>query len=147
MRKEKLLINNTSLILASLFYNNEPIRGRTRLQKMVYLLKEKYKIPFTLKFKPYYYGPYSEELSDNIALLIALKFTEETTEYLGMGLNRHNYQLTDKGKKYICRFTEIAGEDTEKIIEKLQRDIAEINELPTSELISKAKALMAKSVQ
>jgi uncharacterized protein YwgA len=145
VRKEKSFINDSLLILASLFYNNEPVKGRTRFQKMIFLLKEKYDVPFTFKFKPYYYGPYSEEISDVLALLTALKFMEEKTEYLGMGVTRYNYQLTDKGKNHVCIFRENAAESDLIVIGKLQEDIAKINEMQTIELISKAKALMASS--
>ena len=51
--------------------------GRTRLQKIVYLLREMYQIPFRFRFKPYFYGPYSEDLSDAIENLTALGVIEE----------------------------------------------------------------------
>jgi uncharacterized protein YwgA len=143
VRKPKFSLDDSSLLLATMFFNNQPVRGRTRFQKMIYLLKEKYEIPFDANFKPYYYGPYSEEIADILTLLNALKFTEEKTEYLGMGITRYKYQLTDKGKKYINKLKENALLEDKKIIGKLEKYVAKINEMPTYELVSKAKSLMA----
>lgn len=143
MREEKgVAADKILLILASLFYSDSSIRGRTRFQKIVFLLKEKYGISFDFEFKPYYYGPYSEELSDTLSLLTALKFVEEDAEYLGMGITRYDYQLTQRGKRYFEAAQRDAREGTRRIIKKLGKDIMRVSLLPTPELISKAKALM-----
>lgn len=47
------------------------IRGRTRFQKIVFLLKEKDCINFRYNFIPYYYGPYSYDLQFDINILEA----------------------------------------------------------------------------
>lgn len=130
------------LILASLFYNDSPIRGRTRFQKIVFLLKEKYGISFDFEFKPYYYGPYSEELSDTLSLLTALKFLEEHAEHFGMGMTRYDYRLTERGRRYFEAAQKDSKENTQKIISKIRKDIAQVNTLPTPELVSNAKSLM-----
>jgi uncharacterized protein YwgA len=145
LSKEELKNNDVALLLATLSYNDKPIRGRTRFQKMIFLLKEKYKVPFSFKFKPYYYGPYSDDFADILSLLKALNLTEEKAEYVGVGATRYNYQLTDKGQKYVCRFIESAEGHEQEILRNLENDIREINQLQTPELISKAKALMANS--
>ena len=44
MRRPDFSLNGVSFLLLSLFFNNQPIKGRTRFQKMIYLLKEKYNI-------------------------------------------------------------------------------------------------------
>jgi uncharacterized protein YwgA len=137
--------NDITLLLATIAFNNKPIRGRTRFQKMIFLLKEKYKVPFSFKFKPYYYGPYSDDFAEILSLLKALNLTEEKAEYIGAGATRYNYQLTDKGQKYVCKFKENAGVEDREVLVELERDVLEINQLQTPELISKAKALMANS--
>jgi len=132
------------LILASLFYNNNSIRGRTKFQKIIFLLKEKYGISFDFEFKPYYYGPYSEELSDTLSLLTALKFLEEHAEHLGMGITRYDYRLTERGRRYFEMAQKDSRENTRKVIREIRKDIAQVNVLPTPELISKAKSLMKR---
>ena len=145
MREEKGRTGDKILpLLASLFYYNSPIRGRTRFQKIVFLLKEKYGISFDFEFKPYYYGPYSEELSDTLSLLTALKLVEEDTEHLGVGITRYDYRLTEKGKKYFEIAQKEAREDTTLIIKKIRRDIIRVSGLQTPELVSRAKALMKR---
>ena len=67
---------------------NEPIIGRTRLTKMIFLFEEELKKEFfenlfnyKLDFEPYNFGPYSKELFDNLKffLSIGLIDTEKTS--------------------------------------------------------------------
>lgn len=134
--------DNVLLVLASMAFYNKPIQGRTRFQKIVYLLKKKSQIPFDFNFKPYYYGPYSEELSDLITFLTALKLTEENTEHLGKGIVRYNYELTDKGRRYFEKFKGSAYKDTLVTVKKLKKVVSDLRTLPTTKLISEAKSLM-----
>jgi uncharacterized protein YwgA len=142
-RKEKEVTpNNILLVLASLSLYGKPIEGRTRLQKIVFLLKNKYGLPFSFDFKPYYYGPYSEELSDLVSLLRALGFAEEKTDHFGLDQIRYDYVLTEKGKGYLEKYSKASGKDTKQTIRKLRRCISKLSLLPTPELISEAKSLM-----
>jgi uncharacterized protein YwgA len=134
--------NNILLILGSLSFYGKPIEGRTRLQKMAFLLKNKYGFPLNFDFKPYYYGPYSEELSDLVSLLRALGLAEEKTDYFGLGKIRYDYVLTEKGKEYFEKFSKASGKDTKQTIRKLRGCISELSLLSTPELISEAKSLM-----
>ncbi|NPB00253.1 MAG: hypothetical protein GXO10_02665 [Crenarchaeota archaeon] len=47
------------------------IRGRTRLQKIMFLLKYEHGLNIPADFKPYKYGPYSRDLD------LALRYLEE----------------------------------------------------------------------
>ena len=50
----------------------EPIEGRTRLQKLMYLLNKEHRVVKSianLKFEAYAYGPYRPELYDDLAFL------------------------------------------------------------------------------
>lgn len=136
--------NDALLLLASLFYYGKPIRGRTRLQKIIYLLKTRYKIPFSFNFRPYYYGPYSDELSNLISFLNALNFTEERAEFLDLGIIRFNYTLTEKGKKYVENTEKNLDDETLRIIKKLKESIKELSTVDTPKLIAEAKILMNK---
>lgn len=136
--------NDALLLLASLHYYKKPIRGRTRLQKLVYLLKTRYGIPFSFNFRPYYYGPYSDELSNLISFLNALNFTVERAEFLDLGVIRFNYTLTERGKKYLEDIEKKLDKKTLKIIQKLKESITELSTVDTSKLIAEAKLLMSK---
>jgi len=143
-KEKETVSNNILLLLASLFFYGKPIEGRTRLQKIIFLLKNRYEIPFNFNFKPYYYGPYSEELSDLVSLLRAFNFAEEKIEYFGFGKVRYSYALTEKGEKYFAEFGRSSGKDTIELIGKLKKYVLQLNSLPTTELISEAKSLMNK---
>lgn len=136
--------NDALLLLASLLHYKKPIRGRTRLQKLIYLLKTRYGIPFSFNFKPYYYGPYSDELSNLISFLNALNFTEEKAEFLNLGVIRFNYTLTERGKKYIENAEKNLDKETLEVIKKLKKSIAELSTVDTPKLIAEAKILMNK---
>lgn len=87
MKKEQLTSKD---FLLSLLYSpgidneyNEPIIGRTRLTKMIYLFeKEIYKkffkdISIVLpKFEPFYYGPFSKQLFEDLNFFISIDFIE-----------------------------------------------------------------------
>lgn len=91
MKKKQL--SGKDLLLALLYSSgissnyNEPIVGRTRLTKMIYLFeKEIYKeffkdIEIKLpEFQPYHYGPFSKELFEDLRFFISIDFikTDET---------------------------------------------------------------------
>lgn len=91
MNKKKL--SSKDFLLALLYSPgetsafNEPIMGRTKLTKMVYLFeKEIYKQYFKTvniilpEFEPYHYGPFSKQLFEDLRFFISIGFieTEET---------------------------------------------------------------------
>lgn len=85
----KIELSGKDLLLALLYSPgvnekcNEPIVGRTKLTKMVYLFeKEVYKqffsdINITLpEFEPYHYGPFSKQLFDDLRFFMSIGFIE-----------------------------------------------------------------------
>ena len=130
-----------SLLLLSLYFYKKRVRGRTRFQKIVCVLKEKFGVPFSYRFRSYYYGPYSSDLSDSLSLLEGTNLVNETTEVLGRGAVRYNYELTQKGRE-IAR-TIISKIENKGFLEKFERHITEIQKIPTQELISLSKKLCA----
>lgn len=143
--KENSVSDNILLTLASLFFHKEPVKGRTRFQKTIFLLQRQYGVSFDFYFRPYYYGPYSEDLSDLVFFLRALDFVEETTDYLGMRVIRYNYQLTEKGERYFKILEKNAERETRKAITNLERKISRVRKLSTPELISRSKSLMNRT--
>lgn len=87
MKKNQL--SSKDLLLALLYSpgveskHNEPIVGRTKLTKMIYLFeKEIYPqffndIDISLpQFEPYYYGPFSRQLFDDLRFFLSIGFIE-----------------------------------------------------------------------
>jgi len=119
--------------------------GRTRLQKIVYLLREMYQIPFRFRFKPYFYGPYSEDLSDAIENLTALGVIEEGRRYLAEGVIEYSYSLTRRGSSFLEG--QITGEIARRppLGASLAKALRELEALPTSTLVSSAKSMLSTS--
>lgn len=90
-------LNGKDILLAFLYYQGiteklcEPIIGKTRITKMMYIFEKEMKSKFSnlengelFEFFAYNYGPYSKELMENISFFESIKFinTEETEESL-----------------------------------------------------------------
>lgn len=127
------------LLLLLLHYSKKPIKGRTRLQKIVCVLKEKFHVPFDFKFRPYYYGPYSNDLSDSLSLLEGTNLVNETSEVLGRLAVRYNYELTEKGREMAEAI--ISKINNKKFLEDFEEHLTEIQQIPTQELISLSKKI------
>lgn len=80
--------------LLSFFDSIESIRGRKKLQKMIYLLKNT-GAEFPFKYRYHHYGPYSAQLQEEVNDLVEKGFIEETNED-----NTYSYQLTDEGRSF-----------------------------------------------
>ena len=130
--------NDLALLIAFFGVNrNGKIEGRTRIQKLVCLLQCKAKIPFSFNFKPYYYGPYSDELSEAINMLVGMKLLKEViipTHYYSY---RYDYELTSKGKTLYSKIQE----RSELIIEKLRQEIEPYEDMKTPDLVKYAKEI------
>ena len=117
-------------------HKDKKIEGRTRIQKEICLLKFKSKIPFTFDYKSYYYGPYSEELSETINTLVGVKLLKETVTAVGYNSYRYDYILTKEGQVLfdkICR-------KSNYLAKKLRKEIKTFENTETPTLVSLAKA-------
>jgi uncharacterized protein YwgA len=80
------------------------IKGKTRLFKIVYIIEEeckKLKINLDFyKFRPYYYGPYSEELESDLNYLVQEGFVEHS-RIVTLGVEENLYRITQKGADYV----------------------------------------------
>jgi len=116
---------------------NGKIAGRTRIQKIVCLLQYQAKIPFSFNFKPYYYGPYSDELSEAINTLVGMKLLEEKIIPTRFFSFRYDYELTPKGKQLFCKIKE----RLEKSINKLETEVETYDNVKTPDLVKFAKEI------
>ncbi|ELZ05374.1 hypothetical protein C482_02451 [Natrialba chahannaoensis JCM 10990] len=96
---------------AALLYANEQehIVGRTRLQKLVFLIEMAFQeedgslplSPDSYNFEPYDYGPFSKELYDDIDSLKKQDLIREISEEYKEGEVRYVYEIEDQGKQLV----------------------------------------------
>jgi uncharacterized protein YwgA len=81
------------------------IRGRTKVQKTVYFLGVLSNLLPDLGFRPHFYGPYSDAISEALIKLKARDFLTESVHSAGaigsrgFEIARHDFQLTEEGQK------------------------------------------------
>ena len=79
------------------------IDTRIRIQKSVYLLKKHGFPEFSkLRFAYYYYGPYSQQLSDVLQELVAAQLVLEECQEKSADQTRYSYRLTSKGEEWLA---------------------------------------------
>jgi len=71
-------------------------RFKTKLQKLILIARIEFKYPFSFSFKPYYYGPYCEEINNVLGLLFLSGLIRTTVEELNDN-SIYKYQLTEDG--------------------------------------------------
>jgi len=99
------MIDRQLLPLALLYANNEQeIHGRTRLQKLVFLMQEEFEdnnLPGTYNYIPYDYGPFAKKLYADLDYLKDRGYIRESTETIEDGKVQYNYQLTPEGREHL----------------------------------------------
>lgn len=76
-------------------------RGRTRLQKLVFLIQKKLKDPIYYEFEKAQWGPLSYQLYSCINRLISINMVKETTKSTPSGNTVVCYELTEEGKTFL----------------------------------------------
>jgi len=114
------------------------IEGRTRFQKLIFLLKHKDGIKFDYNFIPYYYGPYSLELQIEINLLEAADLLQIIPQDGAL----YTHSLTPAGRK-IAEKIENKMNYSEKI--KLKEALKKYRTRSTASLIAEAKKIATNS--
>lgn len=118
------------------------VQGTTRLEKLLFLLKEEYKVidEDYYHFKPHLFGPYPQELPSDVRDLRAAEFIDVEEEVFGKGemgdwiYLRKTYDLTTKGddeaRSLYAKFSKESG-----IVEAMRR-MQEFNAMPLNNLLS-----------
>lgn len=130
-------MNDVELILLTLYNHDNYINGRKRLQKIICVLKNKYGIQFSYDFKPYYYGPYSESLSNALDVLVSSDMIDEEVEVIDEydEIYQYVYKLKQNGQDIVK--TIIA--QNKEICKKLESAVNEIKGLDTKKLVNLSK--------
>lgn len=137
-REEKVEVSDLVLVLALLRSSDMVVEGRTRLQKMVYLLKNSFNVPFNFEFRMYFYGPYSDNLADSLQLLKSVELVEERMIEITRGIVQYNYRLTDAGQEFLNAYFPNV-EKYQKIYDRITQGVNKMSRLPTSYLASISK--------
>lgn len=124
MKPERILLPLTLIDSAS-----EKVRGRTKMQKFVFLIQQNLERN-QYSFVPYDYGPFAKTLAADLDKMEERGFIRETeNEEYG-----YEFEITDKGKKELQQISE--GEDAERIRDEANHVVQEWNEQPLSQLLN-----------
>jgi uncharacterized protein YwgA len=132
------MIDRELLPLALLKANNgHEIEGRTRLQKMIFLIQQEadeegLQLPGKYQYVPYDYGPFARGVYDDLDRLKAKNVIQEEQTEMADGTIKYNYTLGSEAKK---RLDEVPEEAQERVTEKAQEIKSEFNDMPLPDLI------------
>ena len=85
---------NEEKYILNLLYIFGEVDGRTKMQKLFYLLRHKYKKIIPFEYSRHFYGPFSSSLHETILSLVRKNLIEERS-FLNVG---YSYSLTNLGK-------------------------------------------------
>ena len=125
-----IMNNDDKLDRVIILINEMTIRGNTRIQKYGFLMHELYskelqKLDFYKDWIPYQYGPYNNELENDLKNAIDQKLVRKFTNTTNTGRVISNYCLTMKGR---VKLREIAKEHN--VIKKLYEKFTQLNKKP-----------------
>jgi len=130
-----------ALLLSTIYLSKKHVKGRKRLQKTVCVLKYQHGVPFQFQFRPYFYGPYSEQLAEAINVLEAVGLVTEVEDELPSGVIQYDYYLTKKGEA-VAEDMLTKNVPEEESVSKLKKAVPKISHLETSELVAIAKSVL-----
>ena len=92
-----MLVRQTLPLIMSHACNGTPIEGRTRFQKMIFLLQHKINLEYEYDFIAHDYGPYSSDLQYDIDDLISEDLMLENRHTVEEGKIKYEYVITANG--------------------------------------------------
>lgn len=120
--------------------DGEPIEGRTRLQKLVFLmqkrLEETGEDPLQsddYEFIAYDYGPFAKELYDDLDDTIERNMVESEQEPTGEDKDKYVYEIQDEGNQWVE--DQLSKEEAQCILELAEDIKDEYGDVYLSELI------------
>lgn len=105
--------------------DEDAIDGRTRLQKMVFVIQQELKEGNQLRddqlydFFAYDYGPFSKELAEEIDQMIDDDFLDEEEVEYDEGNVKYFYELKPQGRKLVEQ--QLTSEDLEQFTERARQ--------------------------
>jgi uncharacterized protein YwgA len=128
------------LVLTVGSHTGRKIKGRTRIQKTVCVLKFNKQVSFNFDFKSYFYGPYSEDLTEAVNGLIGMKILKETIVPVGYGY-RYEYELTDQGINLLGKVRSKLLSDNRSVVDIIEQEVPRLERMGSSDLVRLAKVV------
>lgn len=101
------------------------VQGKTLLQKRSFFLGEI--LGVDLGFRPHYYGPYSDQVANEVTVLKNSGYLDEARlswgaySNAGFEVARSDFKITEPGKKVIAWFKRQYPHDTSRVAEAARR--------------------------
>lgn len=106
-----------------IYLSGGALRGRTRLQKMVFLSQQALKNKVDYNFRKAPFGPCSYDLYSVIENLVSMGFVSEHTDTTPSGNEVIIYELTDEGREFLdYSLNKNFGGGASKAIEKVHEE-------------------------
>lgn len=96
--KNSRMNESTKLLLGILDEMGEPVEGRTMMQKIIFILRHRFGKFRDYEYSLHYFGPYSEDLTNDLRRLKYQGLIEENSVSL-IDMTRFDIELTAEGKK------------------------------------------------
>ena len=128
-----------ALLVAFFGFYDDSVKGRTRVQKDICILKYNDKIPFNFDFNSHYYGPYSSELTDTMDTMVASGFIKEVIMILPQGILRYDYRLTEEGKKLFANIKKVFEQKSPNFLTEFKTKIERLKGKTLSQVVTIAK--------
>lgn len=113
-------MNELFIILEIISNFSDGLRGKTRLQKLVFLTQTQCTVPLTYDFEPAPLGPLSSDVNRYVSNLEELGLVEERIEKTPSGNNVFCYTLTEFGK------TIVRAEKTHRNVEDIKDAVTSV---------------------
>lgn len=118
----------------------EPIEGRTRLQKMVFLMQQRFKeqgkdplLSDDFEFIPYDYGPFSKDLYAELDSMSEKSMIKDSVEEIGNDNVKYDYSIQNQGIEFVEN--QLGQEEAETILQMAEEIKEEYNDVMLSDLI------------
>ena len=135
-------MNTRKMLPLALLYVDEEhqINGRTRFQKLIFLMQMEGNLndlapTDTYRFEPYDYGPFSSTLYDDLDIHIERGLIDDSKEELDEedDIVKYEYQLEPEGQEFIEE--QLSEGALERIVNEAERIVGEYGDMPLPELI------------
>lgn len=115
--------------------NDHKIRGRTRLQKMVFLIQEEFdtdQLPGEYNYIPYDYGPFAKKLYEDLDHLEERGVVKEESETIEDDKVVYFYTLGPNADEYLSNWSQDELEDVLELAETIKD---RFNDIPLPDLL------------
>lgn len=124
------MIKRFTVVLELLHLAKHPV-GKTFLQKAIYVLQDWLNLDLDYDYRLYLYGPYSEDLSDDIEALSETGLIDIVYGTSGYGCN---IAISEKGNKFLAKHLATCMVDEGKLYKAI--DLVGVSDVRNMELVS-----------